>query len=473
MALVDVLKRQKKKPNATPAPGEPRYPPGDASEDGAPQDREDQAQQTFEPTPWPERPSQDAFYGLAGDIVAAIEPNTESDPAALLIQFLVAFGSACKRSAYFQVGPKRHYTNLFCVLVGKTAKGRKGTAWSWVEALFPEQIAPGWPERVKVGLSSGEGLIWQIRDEIRKTEPIKEKKRITGYQEVVVDKGISDKRLLVLEEEFANVLRQAAREGNTLSAVVRQSWDSGVLSSLTKNSPGRATDAHVSIVGHITKQELLTYLTATDQGNGFANRFLWACARRSKMLPDGGEQIDLSGLQLRILNALNHAGMTTRMGRSAGAARLWREVYPRLSRERPGLLGLVTNRAEAQVLRLSIIYALLGEREAIDEVHLRAALALWDYLERSCAWIFGESTGNRDADELWAALRAAGEAGMNLTQINKVFSNNKPAADIRRALGLLVDLGLASPGQPATGGRPAENWKVASQGYESYESYES
>ena len=71
-----------------------------------------------------------------------------------------------------------------------------------------------------------------------------------------------------------------SREGNTLSAIIRQAWDSGNLHPLTKNSPIRATDAHISIIGHITREELLRYLTETEQANGFANRFIWLMVYR-------------------------------------------------------------------------------------------------------------------------------------------------------------------------------------------------
>src|SRR5262249_50687862 len=43
--------------------------------------------------PWPEMGSE-AFHGLAGQIVDAIAPTTESDPAALLAHVLVEFGNA-------------------------------------------------------------------------------------------------------------------------------------------------------------------------------------------------------------------------------------------------------------------------------------------------------------------------------------------------------------------------------------------
>jgi hypothetical protein len=79
-----------------------------------------------------------------------------------------------------------------------------------------------------------------------------------------------------------------AREGNTLSAVVRQAWDGEPLQTMVRNDPLRATGAHIGIVGHITRDELLRYLTATELANGFANRFLLVGVERSKLLPFGG-----------------------------------------------------------------------------------------------------------------------------------------------------------------------------------------
>jgi hypothetical protein len=99
---------------------------------------------------------------------------------------------------------------------------------------------------------------------------------------------VLDKRLLVLEPEFAQVLRQGMRAGNTLSATIRCAWDNGNLQTLTKNDPVKATGAHVCVVGHITADELRAELTATDSANGFANRFIFMCVQRSKTLPFGG-----------------------------------------------------------------------------------------------------------------------------------------------------------------------------------------
>jgi len=192
------------------------------------------------PDNWPQPLSKEAFHGLTGDIVHAIEPHTEADPAALLIQFLTTFGSVAGRKAYFMVEASPHHTNLFAVLVGDTAKSRKGTSWGHIKRLF-EEVASSWvSEQIKDGLSSGEGLIWAVRDPVGKDDP-----------------GVHDKRLLVVETEFASTLKVLKREGNILSPVMRNAWDTGYLNILTKNNPAIATDAHISIIGHITTQEHL------------------------------------------------------------------------------------------------------------------------------------------------------------------------------------------------------------------------
>jgi hypothetical protein len=116
-------------------------------------------------------------------------------------------------------------------------------------------------KRVKSGLSSGEGLIFQVRDPQYDQVPIRESGRrtgaILGYENVLSDPGEPDKRLLIIESEFASALKVMDREGNTLSPVLRDVWDHGNLSPLTKKDRMVATGAHVCIIGHITVNELL------------------------------------------------------------------------------------------------------------------------------------------------------------------------------------------------------------------------
>lgn len=409
---------------------------------------------------WPDPPDEAALYGLAGDIVRFVEPHSEADPIALLMQFLIAFGNAAGRSAYYLVEGDRHYLNLFAVLVGPTAKARKGTSWGRVRSIFASTDETWTKNCIDTGLSSGEGLIWRVRDPIIEKHPVRDKKAhtVTGYEEVIADEGVDDKRLLIVEPEFASTLKVLGREGNTLSPVVRQAWDTGFLTTMVKNNRARATDAHISIIAHITKSEVLRFLDATEQANGFGNRFLWVCVRRSKYLPEGGGQTgDATPLVKRLQEALEFAKQPRRLTWDEEARTEWRSIYPDLSEGRPGLLGAMTARAEAQVVRLACVYALLDCSPVIGLRHLKAALAVWDFCERSARFIFGASLGDPVADEILRALRNSPD-GMSRTAIRDLFGRNREASQIHRALTALVENGLACSRREDTGGKPKEIW---------------
>ena len=68
---------------------------------------------------------------------------------------------------------------------------------------------------------------------------------------------------------------------------------------------------------------------------------------------------------------------------SATTARAWETIYPDLSGERPGLLGSLTARAEAQVVRLAMVYALWDGADRIELDHLTAAVAIEEFSRKS------------------------------------------------------------------------------------------
>ncbi len=419
---------------------------------------------TGQQTPaWLQPLKEPAFHGLAGEVVRLIDPHTEADPAATLTNFLVMVGSAMGRSPHVRVGSARHGVNLNVVQVGETAKGRKGTAYAGPRALVGK-ADPEWAKHVVSGLSSGEGLIWAVRDPIEKIEPIKEKidgrTQVVDYQTVVVDQGVADKRLLLVEQEFAATLKVAGREGNTLSPVLRQAWDGDDLRILTKNSPAVATAPHVSVIGHITKDELLRQLDSTEAANGFANRFLWVCVRRSKVLPEGGQlpEAELSRSADKLIEVLAFAREARELTRDEDAKALWAEIYPELSEGKPGLFGAVTARAEAQVLRLSALYALLDCSVVIRVEHVLAALAVWDYCEASARYIFGDAVGDPIADRILAALRTEGPKSQ--TEISTIFLRHVDANRIARALETLLQAGLVAKERQETEGRTKTVWRA-------------
>ncbi len=399
---------------------------------------------------WPKLGAE-AYHGLAGHIVKEIEPHSEADPVAILVTLLSAFGNAIGRNAYATVGAGRHHARIFAALVGETSKARKGMSWGFPEYLMHAADRYWTEERVKTGLSSGEGLIYQVRD---KKMGVDKKGR-----EIVEDQGCEDKRLFVVEEEFGTVLKMATRDGNILSAIIRTAWDGKKLASMTKNSPQEATNAHISVLGHVTKTELIKLLNESDAHNGFANRFLWVCVKRSKALPFGGEWEDLN-----VDDMVSELGSALRFAKGGGHVRwgntakpLWEERYESLSEGAPGLFGAVTSRAEAQVLRLAMVYALMDGSWFLEEPHLRAALALWDYCEASARFIFGDSTGDSVADRIEEALSET-PYGLTRTEIAKVLGRNQPAKRIQEALTLLHRFGRARVETVEGRSRPVERW---------------
>jgi hypothetical protein len=383
-----------------------------------------------------------AFHGLAGTIVRTIAPDTEADLAALLIQFLAAFGFAVGRCAFFSVDGARHFPNLFVIVAGETAKSRKGTSWSRLRRDIFEQLGT-WPrDRVMNGLSSGEGLIEQVKDD-----------------------G-DDKRLLVVQSEFGSVLKVMQRRGNTLSPVLRDAWDGTDLHVMTKRSPASVSGEHIAVIGHITCDEILTLIGKTDLWDGFANRFLWCLARRARELPHGGSLAStaLQPFIRQLETVINWARNLDdrRIDWDQSAKREWERIYSQLSAQTPGLLGAITSRGEAQVVRLALIYALLDQSYEISVEHLRAARAVWLYCEASARYIFGNASGDPIADEI-SRLLADSPAGVTRTEISECFDRHRSRSEIERALAHLESGKLARKETEKTSGRPIERWFAISQ----------
>jgi len=416
---------------------------------------------TWDSIPYPQPIGAVGFHGIAGEYIRLVEPHTEADPNFMLLYFLCAAGNVIGRGPHVRAGGDQHSANLYVCAVGSTSSGRKGSATAPVEILF-RTVDNKWSARIQAGgLSSGEGLVYAVRD------PTYSREETDGrYREVESDPGVLDKRLFVRQSEFHGALQNMKRNGNNLSAMIRDGWDRGELNSMTKNSPLHATNAHISIVASITPEELRRSL-ADEIDNGFANRFLWCCSKRSKYLPSGGRlfDLDLTDFRNRFGLRLDQVKKYTDIRRDPEAEELWgrdnsnRGMYAELCRERPGLFGAVTARAAPQVLRLALILALLDGKDLISATHLTAAREIWRYCEESARFIFGEKLQNPIANEILNALRSA-PTGLTRKHIfEQVLGKHKSKDEIIDALAELERRSLARREPvPNTGGRPAELW---------------
>lgn len=398
---------------------------------------------------WPEPMAESAFHGPAGDFIRIIRNSTEGDPQAILAVTLAGIGCMMGRGSYFLVEATKHHPRLNAVIVGESSRSRKGTATDRSVDLL-SRVDPLFIQRNRYsGLSSGEGLIHATRDP-----------RMEGGEEV--DSGVADKRLLVVESEFASALRCAGREGSILSAILRDAWDGKSLQVLARSNRDRATDPHIAVIGNITLDELKATLSGTDRLNGFGNRFLWVPAKRSKLLSHGGESVSESSLneiaeRIRIAIAFAQTAGNVLWDRDAYSA--WPRLYETLTRPISGLSGALTARAEAQCRRIALIYALLDCSPVIRMEHLRAATSVWSYCEEGVRFMFGDSTGDALADRILGLLKSA-SMPLSQTDICKGLGGHTWGAPLERAFRLLESRALALPRKTATGGAPKTTWEI-------------
>jgi hypothetical protein len=278
-----------------------------------------------------------------------------------------------------------------------------------------------------------------------------------------LDGESGDRRRLIFEGEFARILSVMQRDGQTLSPILRTTWDTGRADIQTRAKERHVRGCHLSLIAHITAQELLRRMNDVELDNGLANRMLFCCARRSKLLPFGGGSPELGAIARELKRAVDQARQTgdSRMDFDPEARPVWEAVYGRLTAARPGMLGSITSRSDTQCLRVALVFALLDAARKVRADHIRAALAVIDYCHESARYIWGDRTGNPIADKALAAIRTAGESGCTRTEIYRdVFGNNADAEDIERALNQLIGLGLIRSQQEDTGGRPSVRYST-------------
>lgn len=395
-----------------------------------------------------------ALQGTVGEIIDVVKDYTEAHEAAILAHLLARFGATVGNSPHVFAANTKHPARISPLIVGKTSVGAKGTSAGVANALMNRAENSGADAlRCISGLSSGEGLIEAVRDERGDNPDAKN-----------FDEGITDKRLLVEEPEFASTLTVMDRQGNILSRILREAWDGGILRTTTRN-PLTATGAHISVVGHVTPGELRIRMSDAQVDGGTMNRFLPIASRRTKLLPDGGnipkEVLDWGGKVLA--KRVKEAKQVGRVERTSAAEALWHKEYRVLRRERPdGPVAKILARAVPQVLRLSLVYALLDGHQTVDTPHLKAALALWDYAEKTAGWMLGAEIDTSEIDGLVNFIADAGDKGRTKTEIaNEHFSKHKKADEIEAMLKPLIADGRVRQEVDKSGrGRPTTRYYV-------------
>ena len=410
---------------------------------------------------WPKL-SQDALPGIVGEFVDLATRDSEADPAAVLATLLVRCAAEIGYNPYYCIGESKQRLLLGSVLVGTSSKARKGLSAGPIKSLFKkiQKVDSTWiSAKTSSGpLSSGEGLIYAVRDEVKEWQkPTKTK----PGRFVVKDPGVTDKRLFVLDEEFAGVLAKTKTEGNILSMVIRKFWDSGNAEPLTKHNRIRCTGAHVCWISHITNAELRAKLEETEALNGFGNRILWVCVRRHKHVsrPQPIPDEAMKRMAAAFVEVIRKAQGLERVRMTQNAGEFYDKLYMKITPSRPGLYGVITGRAEAQVIRLSLLYAMLEGCSRIHTRHIKSGLAFWNYADASARFIFHGMNEDPKKRKLLDALKVQGE--MSRTHIRDLFGRHLKKERLESMLSQLIAQGHIVKEIEKTGGRPRDVFKMS------------
>ena len=389
-----------------------------------------------------------AYYGVLGELTRIIAPHSEADAAAIYAQLIAATGCLFGRRGGWKIDADFHPCQVWPLIVGDSATARKGTSWAAVRRVV-DIVAPGFRTEQEVsGLSSGEGLLALLQDP---APPEGENADAPPPRE---------KRVLVVSAEMARLLRVAQRDGNIITEVLRDLWESGRGQTITRNAPLRVRGAHPVLISHITRADLARFLTFTDTANGFLNRFVLIAARRSRLLAHGGslDDGDLLPDALRLRDAIDAVQL-----RPEGSVVLftddahdaWDLPYALLEarRDHLGLAGLASTRGPAQTRRIATTLALANGEQRVGIGAMAAALAVWCYCEQSALWALGDATGDPDADKLARILREHGEP-MDREALRQRDGRHMAAERMDAALALLARRGEIEVYEEPTGGRP-------------------
>lgn len=417
------------------------------------------------PAPTPDRA---CFYGLVGEVAKEGSEGTETNPIAIAANFIAYLSAAIGRMPFLAVGNTNHHTRLFVLHVGRSGRGRKGDAVSLVTRIDEAVRAcgPGLAPQVhRGGLSTREGLAALIHDGYR-----------VGSHEVA---PVTDKRLWVIESEFANVLQQSRRGGNTLSAALRDCWDGVDLKPATKTNRVHASAPHVCLSAAISPAELLMLVQRRDLLNGFVNRFMMIWGERTQIepFPRRAPQARVDALASRVIDVLDFIqpradceSETVLMTMSDGARRLYAELYQSELNQDAGstLMESLMERRAPMLLRLAMLFALSDRQWCIGQDHIEAASAWARYAGHSANFVLAGSKGSpAQAQVTWAAerisafLAAKGSASRRDLVVN-CFGRHQPAAIVDAAIAHLMQRDHAGarleiqarspvgPGRPAT-----------------------
>ncbi|GHF38724.1 hypothetical protein GCM10010218_19930 [Streptomyces mashuensis] len=304
-------------------------------------------------------------YGPLGEAVEAAMPYTEADPIGVYAALLAQFSSAISRTVTTDKGRP---VVLWTVLAGRSAIGRKGYAYGTSRQILNGGISRYVSARTVSGIASGPALVDLL---------------FTLEMETLGTEGGIDGRALIVEEEWATVLKRA-KKCATFSPLLRTAWDGKPISNKTKDGTQEVSRPLLGLHAHITPGEWAKYVSASEALGGSFNRILPVTVERSKRLSYSANTT--APASQKLAEAYRWACAEQRVMELTKAAedrfdQLRDEIEERLI-TLPESISCYLERSEEQVVRVASV---LTAAEMKTRVSKRALEAAWAFVQYSMA----------------------------------------------------------------------------------------
>ena len=394
------------------------------------------------------------LYGIFGEFGRAAAKNTEVNPYAAAINLMIYLSASVGRGIYFYIGNDVHHVRLYGLHIGRSSRGQKGGAHSLLNRIIiviAENNYELLPSRHTGGLSSKEGLAALIHDGY-----------MQGKEEVA---PITDKRLFIRESEFSNVMHQAARNGNTLSAGLRDAWDGVGIQPATKLKGTWASHPHIAIAGACTPVELLALTTKNDVSNGFLNRFIIFWAERTKLIPFPQstpiETVNLLATKIKAiiqfakgdyvwdknpsLASEDNRQITLSDDAKRAYGALYINVFPKYNDG--DKVAALTERKAPYLLRMAALFAISDFSLVIEGWHINAAYEWVKYWHESVKFIFNDAAEEVKNNEIsdhaskivnYLASKDKGYQATRTELSSEVFKRHLDSKALDEALNTLI-----------------------------------
>jgi hypothetical protein len=373
-----------------------------------------------------------AFIGLAGDIVDHAYTHSEADSGGLMGHLLTGMSGIVGPNVRVKVGTGSHPVFVWTGLIGDSNDGRKGEVSSAIDP-FLEFADKNFMDNNRMGkLSSGEGMIARIRDEVFKTDK-------EGVETLKC--GTKDKRLFVEAGELVNIMINSAM-GN-LGGDLCDTWDGKNLYNPTREDPMVVTKPGVVISGHIPPLRFIKQAGMAWITSGTGNRFLYFFVNGSKLVPIAkttpewyAERERLGNLLGERLAKVRKLGECTIDLDEEASAYYETHLYKKLRtvpKGMPTLASELLTRRAPHCLRVAAVYAIINGHKDITLEDLKAAEDVVDFSTATIAYLVSKYRAFTSSGELMGlkvldALNEAGKVGLTRTHIgtNLLHTRVKP-----------------------------------------------